>query len=139
MKLSNKKKGSNKVELNMTSMIDCIFLLLIFFIVNASQASKERNLDSGIEAQSKGGRKANFEPVIIDLANTTGGGTVFKLGTRMISSFDELVKILRQFPNKRDGAFVRVSNDIPFVMAAQAIQAARDAGFVSVSYIPASQ
>lgn len=138
MKLASRGKGSKKVELNMTSMIDCIFLLLIFFMVNASMGSNERNLDSAIEAQSKGGKKASFEPVIIDFVNSPGG-TFYKVGTRQIRSFDELVSVLQQFPNKRDGAFVRVTNDIPFTMAAQAIQAARDAGFASVSYIPATQ
>jgi len=51
-------------------------------------------------------------------------------------SGDELENVLRAFPNKLDGAFVRVSDRAPFRMAATAIQACKDADFVAVSYVP---
>jgi hypothetical protein len=61
---------------------------------------------------------------------------VFKLGAREISSQTELTNVLRQFPNKLDGAFVRVHDDVDFRWAAAAIQAAKAADFTAVSYIP---
>ena len=48
----------------------------------------------------------------------------------------ELVQVLRQFENKFDGAFVRVSDDAPFDMVAAAIQACKTARFATVSYVP---
>ena len=44
--------------------------------------------------------------------------------------------LLKQFENKIDGAFVRVSDDVPFDMAAAAIQACKTAKFLTVSYVP---
>ena len=54
-----------------------------------------------------------------------------------MATFDELQGVLRQLPNKLDGAFVRVQDEVSFAMAAQAIQACKGAGFVLVSYVPA--
>ena len=47
MRLTNRRHGS-KLELQMTSMIDCVFLLLIFFMVTSSFNRAERELDTGI-------------------------------------------------------------------------------------------
>ncbi len=65
-----------------------------------------------------------------------GSGFVFRVGTRELMSAAELTSVLRAFPNKLDGAFVRVSDGAPFRMAAVAIQACKDADFVAVSYVP---
>ena len=52
MKLSSRKIERNKhVELTMTSMIDVVFLLLIFFMVFSSFLDTERNLDSAIKVK----------------------------------------------------------------------------------------
>ena len=44
MRLTSRRHGS-KIELQMTSMIDCVFLLLIFFMVTSSfnRAVRDRN------------------------------------------------------------------------------------------------
>lgn len=140
MKLSSRKLSrSRAVELNMTTMIDVIFLLLIFFMVNSSFHLTEKNLDSSIQTQNKSASKpkANLEPAIVDIVKAASGDDfVYKLGTRELKTIEELTNILRQFPNKADGAFVRVSDDAPFGMAAGAIQACYDAEFTTVSYVP---
>ena len=46
MRLTNRRHGS-KIDLQMTSMIDCVFLLLIFFMVTSSFNKAERELDAG--------------------------------------------------------------------------------------------
>jgi biopolymer transport protein ExbD len=53
-----------------------------------------------------------------------------------LDSDAELVKVLRQFPDKLEGAFVRISGDAPFHMAAAAVQACKSADFNIVSYVP---
>jgi biopolymer transport protein ExbD len=121
----------------MTSMIDVVFLLLIFFMVTSSFVKTERDLDSGIkvERESAGGEQSDFEPAIVDVVNANGT-FVYRLGSRDFATQQELVQVLRQFENKVDGAFVRVSSDAPFDMAAAAIQACKTANFVTVSYVP---
>ena len=46
MKLSNRAvdSRSNKIELSMTSMIDVVFLLLIFFLVTTTFVRPEKQL-----------------------------------------------------------------------------------------------
>lgn len=120
----------------MTSMIDVVFLLLIFFLTTSSFVKTERDLDSGIQVQRQSGdTRSDFEPAIVDVIRTDDQ-LVFRIGAREFRSQQELTRVLRQFENKADGAFVRVADDVPFDMAAAAIQACRAARFLTVSYVP---
>jgi hypothetical protein len=74
-------------------------------------------------------------PAIVEIVES-GGQFVYKVGAREMTSEKELQDILQQFPNKFDGAFVRVSDGAPFRMAAAAIQVGKSAGFPVVTYIP---
>ncbi len=138
MKLSGHKLDRRKkLDLNMTSMIDVIFLLLIFFVTTAAFRKTEKDLDPAIKVNEKSATQAktDFEPAMIDIV-ASGGRFVYKMGTREIGTYDELAGLLRQFPQKADGAIVRVSDDAPFGMAAAAVQACKSANFFTVSYVP---
>src|SRR5262245_11706872 len=135
MRLTNRRHGS-KIDLQMTSMIDCVFLLLIFFMVTSSFNKPERELDPAIKLQRAAGAAASdLAPAIIDVIRGTSG-FVFKLGSREFDTPAELTDVLRQLDNKLDGAIVRVQDEAPFDMAASAIQACKSAGFALVSYVP---
>ena len=140
MKLSSHKRGSSKIEIQMTAMIDIVFQLLIFFMVTASFVKTEKNLDPAIKVNKSSAAQAtsHLEPAIVEVSRAAGG-YVFKLGSREIKSQEELTRILRQFDNKVDGAFVKVADDAPFAMAAAAIQSCKAAGFLAVSYVPQDQ
>jgi biopolymer transport protein ExbD len=130
------RRHSAKLELQMTSMIDCVFLLLIFFMVTSSFHRTERELDPAIKVQRSSARSASdLAPAMVDVVRS-GGNFVYKLGGRELRSAAELTDVLRQLDNKLDGAVVRVENEAPFDMAAGAIQACKSAGFALVSYVP---
>ncbi len=138
MRLSSRKlEHARKIELSMTSMIDVVFLLLIFFMTTASFVRTERDLDSAIKVNSKSASQStsDMEPAIVEV-DRGSAGFVYRLGTRELTTVAELENLLQRFDNKADGAFVRVSDEAPFRMAAAAIQACKSAGFASVSYIP---
>lgn len=140
MRLTSRKANRNPpLDLPMTSMIDVVFLLLIFFMITSSFSKTERELDPGIKVQRKTGRKtaSDLEPAIVDVVRGSSG-FAYKIGGRELISANELTDVLRQFPNKVDGAFVRVGDDVPFEMAAAAIQACKAAQFTAVSYVPLS-
>jgi biopolymer transport protein ExbD len=118
----------------MTSMIDVIFLLLIFFMLNVGFHQAEREMESGIQTQSRSRARRHLEPVIVRIA-PGGGGHVYRIGGRDLATPEELADVLRLM-GRADGAFVRVPDDAPFAMAAAAIQACYDAGFLAVSYVP---
>lgn len=137
MKLTSRRtQREQKIELSMTSMIDVVFLLLIFFMTTASFVRTERNLDSAIKVKSTSASAADLQPAIVELVASDLGGYVYKLGQRDLQSAEELTELLKQFDNKAEGAFVRVSDGAPFRMAAAAVQACKTAGFAAVSYIP---
>lgn len=135
MRLAKRGKRSNKVELNLTSMIDVIFLLLIFFLVNVGFSQSERELATDMRAQAEAGKRANLEPVVVDFV-PRDNGFVYKVSSRTAPDVAGLTAILKQIPTKGNGAFVRVNDDVPFGFAAGAVQAVTDAGFRSVQYIP---
>ncbi|MGE0755426.1 MAG: ExbD/TolR family protein [Pirellulaceae bacterium] len=138
MKLTSRKlQRGAKFELSMTSMIDVVFLLLIFFMTTTAYVKPEKHLDPAIKVSERSAASAasDLEPAIVEVRRS-GDQFVFKLGVRELTSQDELTSLLRQFPNKLDGAFVRVSSEAPFRMAAAAIQACKNADFTTVSYIP---
>lgn len=139
MKLtSHKPTRDTRLELPMASMIDVVFLLLIFFMTTSAFVKTERELDSGIRVQREaGGASSDFEPTIIDVV-PADGGFVYRLGGRELHSQQELEQVLRGLTNKADGAFVRVSDAAPFDLAAAAIQACRAARFQQVAYVPLS-
>jgi len=138
MKLSSQKiQRGKKIELQMTSMIDVVFLLLIFFMTTAAFVKTERDLDSAIKVKKKSATaaRADFEPAIVDIVRD-GETFVYKMGSRKMTTQDDLIALLRRMENKGDGAFVRVRDEAPFHMAAAAVQACKKAGFQLVSYVP---
>jgi biopolymer transport protein ExbD len=136
MKLTSRRHGA-KIDLQMTSMIDCVFLLLIFFMVTSSFSLAERELDTGIKVQRTASRAASdLAPTIVDIVRGGSSKFIYKVGSRELATSGELTDVLRQFDNKLDGAFVRAADEAPFNMAANAVQACKSAGFTLVSYVP---
>jgi biopolymer transport protein ExbD len=136
VKLSNRRiPRQRKIQLSMTSMIDVVFLLLIFFITTATFVPTERDLDSAIRVESSSEAIADLQPAVIEVVRGSAG-YVYRLGQRELDDPQQLYDLLRRFDNKMQGAFVRVSDGAPFRMAAAAVQACKDAGFPTVSYIP---
>ena len=138
MKLTSRGRDSAKLELQMTSMIDCVFLLLIFFMVTASFSLTERELDSAIKVRraALSSAASDLQPAIVEVVRDSGGAFIYKVGGREMTELEELTDVLRRFDNKLDGAIVRVDDNAPFEMAATAIQACKNAGYSLVSYVP---
>jgi biopolymer transport protein ExbD len=135
MRLSSRRHGS-KIDLQMTSMIDCVFLLLIFFMVTSSFNRTERELDTGLATEARSVKPAgDLAPIVVEVIRGDGD-FVFKVGGRQLASREELTDMLRKIENKLDGAFVRAADDAPFLMASSAIQACKDAGFLKTTYAP---
>ncbi|MEX2176418.1 MAG: biopolymer transporter ExbD [Pirellulaceae bacterium] len=136
MKLTSRGHAA-KLDLQMTSMIDVVFLLLIFFLVTSSFQKTERELDPAVKVERRAGaRTTDLAPTVVDVARGAGGEFVYRLGGRELTSVGELTQVLVQFENKSDGAFVRAADQAPYAMAAGAIQACKEAHFSPVSYVP---
>lgn len=121
----------------MVSMIDIVFLLLIFFLVTTSFVRPERRLDSSL--QSRPGRAAtpptDLDPAIIDVIRRESG-FAFRIGQVESSDLGAIEQVLGTFRNKELGALVRAVDDAPFDMPARAISACHRLGFQPVTYVP---
>ena len=121
----------------MTSMIDVVFLLLIFFIVTTTFVRPEREIASAIKVneQKSTQQNSNLEPAIVDIFKTNSQ-VQFRVGAVRTNDLSEIKTLLNGFNNKSEGAFVRVAGNVPYEAAARAIGACRASGFKSVSYLP---
>jgi len=122
-------------RLQFTSMIDVIFLLLIFFMATTSFSKPESRLAPGLREEHATGRASDLQPQIIDVTRAAGAD-VFRLGQRAFADKASLTAALRELP-KDPGVFVRGADSATVASIAVALQACRDAGFTRVSYVPA--
>ena len=136
MKLSNRQKEHSRLELSMTSMIDVVFLLLIFFLVTTSFVKPEKQVGSNIKVEDKGASEVtDLEPAIVKL-EMKSGAVKYRLGAIESFEFEDIDRVLQSFDGKENGAFVHVGDEVPFGAAAQVIGACREHGFSSVSFLP---
>lgn len=137
MKLSNRQRRETKLELSMTSMIDVVFLLLIFFLVTTTFVRPEKRLLSAIQDREQSARETNseLEPAVVDVVRIEGR-VVFRIGAVTTTDLSKIQPVLESFDNKDEGAYVRVADNVPFDFAARAIGCCKSSGFVNVSYIP---
>jgi len=125
-------------RLPMTPMIDVVFLLLIYFLVTATLTPSESQLASALQAERQGaGSLADLQPQVIRV-EMIDGRVGYRIGSRVVRSGAELLDLLVRLPTE-GGVFIRVADDVPVSAPAAAIQAAKDAGFRKVSYVPAGR
>ncbi|MGV3606529.1 MAG: ExbD/TolR family protein [Planctomycetaceae bacterium] len=102
------------VDLQLTPMIDCVFLLMVYFIWASSFQIAEKNLPAGISAElSQGGgaesdippAEADFDKVVVRIIQTPQGSPTFLLNDAAIGDQKSLqgklariVKIQRFVP-----------------------------------------
>lgn len=91
MKIPRGGQGGAKLEMKMTSMIDVVFLLLIFFVCTASFRQPEERLPTHLLAQGKGAADVQappdpIEPLRVRVHRSDGedGALVWTLAGRAI-------------------------------------------------------
>lgn len=126
-----------RITLNLASMIDVTFLLLIYFILTTVLAFPEDRLSPALQVQREAaaGSLADFQPQIVEV-HMVDDLPGYSIGGLMVRERRELAEILRPLP-KSAGLFVQVADQVPVGFAITAIQVARDAGFEQVTYVPA--
>lgn len=133
-----RKRRDRMFRMELTPMIDVIFLLLIYFFLTSSYTPPESSLSPALQAQRvSGGAGADFQPQIVEVV-LVEGRPVFRLLDRVFMTQEELRGALEVLP-KEPGVFVRGSGSTVAGHAVSALQAARDAGFAKVTYVPAKE
>ena len=133
---TNQQLGGKRLVMNMTSLIDVTFLLLVYFMVSTVMARPEDRLTPTIRTQnqSAGGSDADFQPQSVDVV-LVDGVQVYRLGQQTINTPQELRERLSSLPLDL-GLFIRAGDGVSVGFAMAGIQAARDAGFSQVTYVP---
>ncbi|MBX3363460.1 MAG: biopolymer transporter ExbD [Phycisphaeraceae bacterium] len=137
MKLQRPGSTERDWRLPMTSLIDVVFLLLIYFMLTLSFSVRETDLGAALQSEQRGGAAADLQPQVVHV-ELLDGRTVFRVGEQVFTTREDLTRLLERLPKER-GVFVRVSNLPPVSAAAAALQACKDAGFRRVTYVPSSR
>ena len=135
IRVKKSRRQTSRIVLNLASMIDVIFLLLIYFMVTMVIATPEDKLSSTLHAESESasGARSDFQPQVIEVT-MLDGQPAYRLGSRVFRDRDSLRAALDPL-NKVTGLFIKVQNEpsVGFVVAA--FQAGHDAGFSTVTYV----
>jgi biopolymer transport protein ExbD len=132
------RRASGRITLELASMIDVTFLLLMYFLVTMVVLANEDFLSPTLrtETQSDAGETSDFQTQQLDVL-VLDGAPAYQLGTRVMRDRSALRERLAHLP-KSVGLLVRVADGVDVQFAVTAIQVARDAGFDQVTYVPAS-
>ncbi len=128
-------------RLPLVALIDVVLFLLMYFMLATDFSGEASALASTLKAESRPGgsmsASASLVSQIVSVEPGSQPGTewVYRLGDRRIQSRTELVQVLKSLP-KESGLVVKVAPTVPVAAAAAALQAAKDAGFSKVSYVP---
>ncbi|MDX1947779.1 MAG: biopolymer transporter ExbD [Pirellulaceae bacterium] len=104
------------LELNLTPMIDCVFLLMVYFIWSSSFAIVERSLPSQLTAASGSGvasptepppPEADFDDVVVRIL-WTGRGPAWQVNETPIATLAELRGTL--------ATIARIKRDAPVIL-----------------------
>ena len=132
-----KPKRGGSATLNMSSMIDVTFLLLIYFIVTTVFSLPEDQLTPALEVeQGSSSVETDLEPQIVTVTSN-GSQQVYQVGDQTVADRSQLATILVRLPND-PGIIIRVDDGVTVGFAIAAVQEARDAGFERVTYVPVS-
>ena len=133
---SKKHRGEKRLVMNMTSLIDVTFLLLVYFMVSTVMARQEDQLTSSLQTRDSDatGSQVDFQPQIIEVLSLEGTPS-YRLAGRVFTDDRSLESVLSELPHEI-GVFVRVHPNVPVGFALAAVQSARNAGFTQVTYVP---
>ena len=133
------------VELQLTPMIDCVFLLMIYFIWSSSFAIVEMTLPSELSAQLPAGAaasptkpppaEADFEQIVIRIL-WTGSGPTWTVNDSPVGSLVDLQTTLQSIANiKRDAPLVLDSDpQVPLGNVIDVFDLTRLEGFEKVQF-----
>jgi len=138
MRITRKStRRRDTITLNLASMIDVTFLLLLYFLVTTVLALPEDRLSPSLraDAETAAGPDSDFQPQIVEV-RLVNGAAAYMVGTEVFRDRQALTTALEPL-HKASGLFVKVYDDASVAAAATAIQAGRDAGFEKLTYVAA--
>ena len=134
-----------QVELQLTPMIDCVFLLMVYFIWSSSFAIAEKTLPSQLSAQQSGSGtpnpneppppEADFDDIVIRIL-WTGRSSAWQVNDSPVASLAELRTMLVAIARIKADAPVILDPDqnVPLGDVIDVFDLSRVAGFEKVQF-----
>ncbi len=100
MKLKKLREGNPPIELNLTSMIDVIFLLLIFFVCTSSFDEPEKNLPTNLAGQriaqerQRPQEERDLEDIVVQISADPSSGVQYAIDGKEYASLGEVEETL---------------------------------------------
>jgi len=136
MKLSKQQLKRPLPELNITSMVDIIFLLLIFFMCTTTFNSPELILPTQMPGQGKSSHNIEHDPIEISFAYHTQNVSI-QCDKQPCNDFEQLKTMLTQRKSLGDlPVIISATGDVPFKYLAQALDVSYALGYEKVGYAP---
>lgn len=130
----NRNRRTPEIQLASAGMIDIVFLLLIFFLVNSSFRPVERQVES--ELTNPNARSTSMlEPLVIRL-QAGPNGMEFKVGGRQFPDRAKLKEWLQDWQDREQRVMVVAPASAPVELSISTLNDLRLLGFKNVSYVP---
>lgn len=145
MRVPSNFRDRKPIELQLTPMIDCVFLLMIYFLWSSSFAIAEMSLPSKLSASAAGSgaprmnepppAEADFPNVVVRIL-WNGSTAVWTVNEAPISSLDELGQRLTSIARiKRDAPVVLdPASDVPLGDVIEVFDLSRLVGFQKIQF-----
>ncbi len=146
---SSQRRGKGTMEINMTPMIDMVFLLIVYFVWTSGDLQQESLLPSRISEQTGASAattdatpppEADFDPVIVRVA-WQGNAPTWRVNGQSLAAFDELRDVFAKLARiKRDAPVILHPDDnVPLGSIIDVYDLARVIGFDKIQFATAAR
>lgn len=130
----NRNRRTPEIQLASAGMIDIVFLLLIFFLVNSSFRPVERQVES--ELTDPNARSTSLlDPLVIRL-QANDNRFEFQVGGRRFPDRPQLMAWLREWQDREQRVMVVGPAAAPVELSIATLNDLRLLGFKNLSYVP---
>lgn len=146
---SSQRRGGGVMEINMTPMIDMVFLLIVYFVWTSGDLAQEMLLPSRISEQAGTSAspetdtpppEADFDPVVVRVA-WQNDAPQWRINDQPLASLDELRDVLTNLAEiKRDAPVIlHPDSEVPLGSVIDVYDLSRVIGFEKIQFATAAQ
>lgn len=135
MRLTRQHQRSGAPELNIASMIDVVFLLLIFFMCTSTFDKMDETISAALPTSSREPQKMkDFDPIQIRIRKS-GDGTLVLIDNSPCSDFEALAAQLKARRAIADvPVIIQGDHEVPFEYMVAALDACYRAQFTKAAF-----
>lgn len=129
-------EGESELGIHMEPMIDCVFLLIIFFLVTTSFIKMEQDLSIQLPVQSREMKvkKPPVRPIVVNVKYVAGAKPIYTVESERMSLSSLTVNFSRaRIRNKDQSVVIRGDRRVRWEHVAAVMSCCAQAGIVKVS------